>query len=449
MNEFRPIPCDEDAERLVLGSMLFEPSLIASVKDGLAASDFFVPAHQAIAEAMYHLVLSGEVALVALKNALSEGAQLAEVGGVEYLMRLITDCAFDTANIDYNARAVRSASVLRQLHSMGQAMTNDASRATTDDVDPLLEKYEDALFALDIRADRGDSLVGGEVAVNHAIRRADQVAAGEVLPGLATGFGHVDRVTGGMQCGDLWVLAGATSIGKTALALAITANVARAGGAVLFVSMEMDRQAIANRLLGAEAQIEGLRLRTGNLNEEEVASRKAAADAIAGWRFAILDKATTVGEIRIRARQMAAKWRKPLDMIVVDYLQLISPSSNGRQETRAQQVGALAAALKRLAMETSTPILVLSQLNREGVKGMSPPSIHTLKESGDTENTANVVLLLHSPAKAELDTAGRFVLWGRVAKARDGQTTLWPMNGHDGIKFGFRAACVRMESVTM
>lgn len=455
MNEFQTIPCNEEAERFVLGAMLLDPSLIPQVEDMLSPAHYFTPAHQVIADTMYELALSGEVHIMALRDALAETAQLEQIGGAEYLTRLVTDCGWDATNTAYHARAVRNAAVLRQLHSMGQALMSDASRATTDGVDELLQKYQSDLFALDIRADRGDSLVEVGQAARDAIRHADRVAAGEISPGLMTGFGHIDRIVGGAQPGDLWVLAGATSVGKTATALAITANVARAGGGVLYVSLEMDRQAIANRLLGAEAQIEGRRLRCGNLNEAELESRDAAAKAMAGWRLAILDKATTVGEIRIRARQMAAKWRKPLDLIVVDHLQLVSPPPGGRHETRAQQVGAIAGALKALAMETSTPILLLSQLNRESVKGKLLPSIHGLKESGDVENSASVVLLLHSPTtdaagKAETDiTTRRFILWARVAKARDAQTTQWPWNGQQGIKLAFRAECARMEVLTL
>ena len=444
------IPYEQEAEQLVLGAMLREESLIPTVKEKLAPRDFYGPAHQAIASAVFDLALAtGEVPLVALKNALLKHRQLEQIGGLDYLRRLIDDYGFDTANVTYNADIVRDASRLRQLSSLGQEITARAGRAIPDDLPDFLTDVYDQLFALDVQADGGDSLTPVSQAVSQAIIHADKVAAGELSAGVATGFGHIDRVTGSMQPGDLWVLAAATSIGKTAMALAIAANVARAGGTVLYISLEMDRRSIANRLLGAEAQIEGLRLRSGNLSKVEHASRKAAADEMAGWRLTISDRATNIGEIGIRARQMAAQWREPLSLIVVDHLQLLSSSRDGRGDTRAQEVGALAAALKGLAMATSTPILALSQLNRASVTGTGPPSIHALKESGDIENCANTVILLHRPADDDFDSAGRSILWGRVAKARDGQVTSWPTDGHEGIKLAFRTECVRLEPMTL
>jgi len=150
-------------------------------------------------------------------------------------------------------------------------------------------------------------------------------------------------------------------------------------------------------------------------------------------------------DIAIRARQLAQRWRRRLDLICVDYLQLLRPTTG---ETRAQQVGGIAWGLKDLAMSAGTPVLMLSQLNREGVKGQGPPSLYSLKESGDVENHSNAVILLHRPEPAQFDTDGAVIVWARVAKARDGLTTPWPKDGQ-GICLRFLPQYTRFEPLTL
>jgi replicative DNA helicase len=209
----------------------------------------------------------------------------------------------------------------------------------------------------------------------------------------------------------------------------------------------MNKRSLGFRLLQAQAKVSGNRLRIGNLDENERASVDAAQKMIDTWPLVIDDRAGTVGEIGLRARQTAARLGRPLALVIVDHLQLLKPTDG---ETRAQQVGAMAWGLKRLAMEQGCSVLLLSQLNRESVRTGAPPSVFALKESGDVENDSDAVILLHQPDPPQADTDGAMLIWLKVAKARDGQVTPWPFQDDPygpwrGIRVRFRPESTRFE----
>ena len=186
----------------------------------------------------------------------------------------------------------------------------------------------------------------------------------------------------------------------------------------------MTAESLANRILQGETRIAGHNIRTGNLDGIQVQERDCVRQMVASWKFSICASSMTVGQIATRARIFAAQLGQPLDLICVDYLQLMKPDGG---DTRAQEVSQIAWSLKTLAMELGVPVMALSQLNRAGVVNPDePPELHNLKESGDIENHANSVILLHRSKKAALDTAGAVPIWCRIAKCRDGLTTPWP-----------------------
>ncbi len=450
----KPVPHDTEAECSILGAMLRDESLIPDVRRVLRPEHFFTPENRIICEVLFALADGGNACLAAVKHELQATGQLAKVGrgptdeeGDAYLRELAEEWSGFSYSLDYDIKTIRDAFAQRELVSMAARMAQDAKSTPAHGAEGLIDKYQQELFNLDLRADTGSDVVMVGEAVAEAIEHADKVHAGEVSPGLSTGFSVIDRATGGMQAGDLWTLAGATSVGKTALAGAFVINAAQAGGGVLCVSAEMDNRAVANRFLQAYSGVEGSRLRCGNLDEDELEARSAAAADIEKWQFAIQTGAVTVGEITIRVRQLAKRWSKPLDLIVVDYLQLMKP---GGGDTRAQEVSAIAWGLKGLAMQTGTPILMLSQLSREGVKHETPPSLYALKESGDIENHSNVVLLLHKPVREQIDTDGVPILWLKIAKARDGMTTAWKdADGRPGIALRYKPGITRFEPSTL
>ena len=452
--EAKPVPHDLEAECAVLGAMLWDESVIPRVRRLVRPDHFFRPEHQTICEAIFTMLDKGDASLGAIKNQLAADGRLAGIGrdqteqdGITYLQELAQEWGQFPYHLDPDIKTLRDAAALRELVSLSQRMYEGAKTTAIHDAEAFLDKCQQELFALDLRADTGGDIILAGKAVAEAIEHADKVKAGEAPPGLLTGFGMIDRATGGMQPGDLWTLAGRTSVGKTAFALAIAANVAQQGGGVLCVSAEMDKRSLANRILQAHSRIDASRLRCGNIDEIEHKERAAAAAEIDKWRLAFQPRAATVGEIAIRARQLVMQWGKPLDLIVVDYLQLMKHSGG---DTRAQQVSGVAWGLKNLAMETGTPVLMLSQLSRQGVSYDTVPSLYTLKESGDIENHSNVVLLLHRPSPEQSDTDGAIIFWARIAKARDGRTTPWPdRGGAGGILLRFKPEITRFEPLTL
>jgi len=453
------IPADPVLERHVLGIALGGgDETVLALRDLIAPGDFFTPEHGQLFGAILAVQDSGapmELAAVAAelrRRGLMDkiGPDKTDAGGAAYVAELAEGYGFDTANARHYAERLHGLSARRELIRLAQSL-NVKARQPEADAAALVEAAQRDLYELGCGAgDPAEPVSAGE-AVAAAIARAEAVKAGEQRPGLPTGFGGIDRATGGMAPGDLWTLGAATSVGKTAFAHTVAACAAEEGGAVLIVSAEIDRLAVGNRLLAIVSGVDSSRLRAGNLDETEHAARQVAAERIAAWRLAVFDRAASVPEIAVRARLLSARWRRPLSLIVADYLQLMRPDPGPGRQTRAQEIGGIAWGLKQLAMDLGCPVLMLSQLNREGVKYEDdrPPGLYHLKESGDVENHSNVVLLLHRPRGIAPDGAGAWPVWTKVAKARDGRTTPWPSaTGYaaGSIVLRFRAACTRFEN---
>jgi len=448
------VPQDDLAERACLGAALLDGAE-AVVSLGLDASDFYAPAHAELWAVLVEMVRNGQgIDLVTVAGELLRRGLLGKIGrdgtdagGRDYLADLCETGGLQAATY---AEAVREAARRRRLIQTGRRL---ADRAAAPGQDTAAAIAADALADVaDVgeRGRRGAAVVSASDAVADALAHADAVARGDVPPGLLTGFRGIDLATGGLQPGDLWIVGAGTSVGKTAFALAVAAHAARAGEPVLFTSVEMTARQIAFRLLAMVSGVERGRLATGNLDEYEDGARAAAQREIASWPLDILAKAARVSEIRVRAGLTATR-RGRLGLLVADYLQLLPPEGG---DTRAQQVGAIAWGLKLLAMDLACPVLLLSQLNRAGLNAADdarPPSLTALKESGDVENHANAVLLLHNPADPVPDTAGATPIWCRVAKARDGLVTPWPAPRGQAavpgaITLRFRPELVRFET---
>jgi len=460
----RPVANDITAEKHLLGSLLAAEELIPDVKARLRPDHFFDPAHQRIFDALCHMASNDDATLVVVKNELAKRGELSQIGqggrdedGVAYLKGLAVDWGYGLGdNIKSSIDAIRATATLRKLDSMGQAMTRQARATAPHDADEMLKDFREQLFELSTGADADKAVVTGFDAAQEAIDYSEQVKRGDVPAGLTTGFGIIDRMlNGGFQPGDLITLAAATSIGKTAFGLTVAAHVAENKGSVFIVSAEMKRRALGFRLLQAGSGVESGRLRIANLDGQEAKARQDALDKLRWQKISIYDRAADVGTIKLRARQAAAKWHrdKPLSLIIVDYLQLLNPTEG---KTRAEQVGAMAWRLKQVAMDLQAPILLLSQLNRESVKGSQQdgrrekkPALFDLKESGDVENSSNAVILLHRPSPIQLTEDGARIVWCKIAKARDGITTPWYDQDDRGIRLKFWPAITRFDPLTL
>ncbi len=419
-------PHSLDAERSVLGAMLIDPDHIITARSVVSASDFFRVAHQTVYAAILALFdRKVRPDIVTLINALREGQTLEDVGGPAYVSALVDGIPF-TTNVTYYAGIVRAHSLKRQLIQTARSLEG-AAQNTDATVDELLDTAQAALST--IGAAQGSDLTNGTTLASEATAWLGDVQArrqkGRSLSGVSSGLRDLDMLTDGFQPGDLIVIAARPSQGKTALALQLALS---CDGPVAFFSLEMRRAQLATRALAWLARIDGWSLRTGRLADTEYERVSRALTSLADSGLAIDDASDlTVWQIRSKARRW--KVQHGLSMVVIDYLQLVTPASNKRrQQNREQDVAAMSRSLKGLAKDLEVPVILLAQLNR-AVEGRSDaiPKLSDLRESGAIEQDADLVLFLHRPGgKSVKDEGEAHVI---LAKQRNGPigtvTTIW------------------------
>jgi replicative DNA helicase len=426
-------PQSIEAEMCLLGSMLLDPTGTAAIASTVNVGQFYRPAHGLVFTAILALQrASSPVDIVFVRNELERTGNLAKVGGVEYIVQLAEGVP-NAANAEYYAKIVTEKATLREIIVMGNSLSSEAFEPGAD-VEELIRRARDKVYSLTTGETSKATAVDMWRAAEEAAKRADDIKAGLIAPGLLTGIPRVDQVTGGMQPGDLWVLGGSTSSGKTALAVQFAGNTAEAGEGALCISAEMTRHQYANRVMQSRGQIDGWALRTGELNDWQRQTRVEIIEQLKTRHFAIVDRSQNMAEVQAHAQVLGMRWGRCPRLIVVDYLQLMR-SMGG--DNRAQEVSGIAWACKEMAMKLECSVLLLSQLDRTATKGHSGhPTIHNLKESGDIENHANVILLMHR-LKDDLDLDGTTPVHLRVAKSRDGERTPWPPE-NGGISLRFR-----------
>ncbi|MDD3695325.1 MAG: replicative DNA helicase [Lentisphaeria bacterium] len=396
LNLDRPKPHNEAAEKAVLGAMLLESNAAASAIAALRFENaFYRPAHQTIFNAMLELSSSkGEAGMdvVLLTDHLSKSARLEEVGGPSYLA-MLADAVPTAANIEYYAEIVKQNAILRRIiSSCSQAIMKcyDAE----DNVKELLDQIESSIFEVtQMNESRDLQLI--QPLVVEAIEYLNKIFSGQAeVMGLKTGFHQLDQAITGLRPGELFVLAARPSIGKTALALNMAANIGLSNPAVPvgFFSLEMPAQQLVLRLISSEAKT-GIARFINRVPPRSVLNNiKEAASRLRNSRMVIDDTgAIDILELRAKARRM--KSREDVGVIFIDYLQLIRVEA-GRNANRENEVAKISGSLKALAKELNIPIVVLAQLNRQAEQG-ERPKLSNLRESGAIEQDADVVALLH------------------------------------------------------
>lgn len=454
MNDNHTIPFEKGAEAQVLGAMLYGPEPIAAVRNILTAEMFFDPVHQTIYEVFCLMSDNGDALDLAstsqefrrrgLLDKIGQGTD--ELAGSDYLVDLMQSIP-DSCNAGYYAEKVYAAATKRDLIRLANTLHDDACEPMAEVAD-LVSEHQQQFYAV-IQAQRritGRAKAG--VGMDTAYDRNEAVRRGEATPGLSTGFPGIDRpIRGGLHNGELIILAADTARGKSSLALNMATHIAEAGGRVLFVSAEMEAPENGNRLLASLSGIDGNRLSAGGYNEQEHEEILATRHRLVRENLEFLSKSCTAGEIVSEAQAMITEGQGELAAIFVDYLQLMTPDNP--KDNKAQQIGHLAWSFKRAAMDLSVPIIVLSQLSREHSRANRPPALHDLKESGDIENAANVVLFLWKHPDQGQDTDGSEIIYARIAKCRNGQTTLWPKPGEQvpgAISLRFKPHLTRFET---
>src|SRR4051812_26050835 len=419
----RPLPHNMEAERSVLGAILIHNDAFNQAAEVLNPRDFYRDAHRRIFEKMVQLSERGNaIDFVTLKEELSRSGELDEVGGPAYVASLVDGLPHGT-NVENYARIVREKSTLRNLIYSANKILATAYEA---ELEPnlILDEAEQSIFAI-----AEDRVRAGFVSMRQlahssfeTIERAHERK--QLITGVPSGFTDLDELTAGFQPGDLIIIAARPSVGKTALALNVAQHVGtKTGRTVGVFSLEMSKEQLFLRMLTSEAHIDSHRLRTGFLVESDWGRLSHALGTLSEAKIYIDDSpGMGVLEMRAKARRLVAE--HGLDLLIVDYIQLMQ--GRGRFENRTLELASISRALKQLAKELSVPIVILSQLSRAPeARSDHRPMLSDLRESGALEQDADLVILLFRPDQyPDVKPEDENVAELNVAKQRNGPTGL-------------------------
>ncbi len=372
--------------------MLLEHATAVRGLDLLIAKDFFREAHRMILAGMGRLVTQATVVdFVTLKNELDRTGELDEVGGPAYLTALVDGLPRGT-NLPHYIDIVRELRRRRDLVFVGTRIADQAYAGV--DTSAVLLGHSDEWLAEIAGGAVAVELVGMDVALPGFLDVLEhRVKHKHALLGLSTGLPSLDDLTCGLVPGEMTILAAMTGAGKTALGLNIAETAARAGVGVVYASLEMSRQELQYRIASTVSRVELIKVRKGWLNDVELEAVCLAMTETARWPLYIDETSVvTVRELRARCRRLAAD--RPIGLIVVDYIQLLTSESTRRDGTRAEDVAQMSRGLKLLGRELKVPILVLSQFSRAPEKLKRRPQLSDLRDSGALEQDADVVWLL-------------------------------------------------------
>jgi replicative DNA helicase len=390
----RTLPSSPDSERIILGSILLDNALIAQAVELLEVEDFYSPLHRRIFRAMIALFESDEkIEPILVAEEIKKEGALDAIGGVTTIANLAYGLPH-FADIGQYAKVVKDKAMMRNLIRVCAQISNEALSEEEDATD-VIDNAERMIFALsDSRTRQG--FVPVKQLAESVLKKVQDYASRDThaLTGLATGFRDLDSQTSGLQKTDLIIVAARPSMGKTAFCLTLAQNAAIQEKAVVAVfSLEMSREQLVMRMLSSEARIDAHRFRTGFISRDEWPRLADAIASLSESKIFIDDTpGISVLEMRAKARRLLSEQKK-LDLIVVDYLQLMSGSK--RSESRQQEVSQISRDLKSLAKELEVPIVALSQLSRAPELRNPPrPLMSDLRESGSIEQDADVVAFI-------------------------------------------------------
>ena len=391
----RSLPNSSEAERAILGGVIIDNGLISQAIELLKPEDFYVPSHRRIFIAMIALFERGaEINPILIGEELKKENALESVGGISFITNLTYGLPRATS-ISHYAKVVRGKSMLRQLIKAANKITQEALEGE-DEPEVILDHAEQAIFELADERIRQGFVHVKPVAEQLLEKVQEMEGRAAVLTGLTTGFSDLDKMTSGLQRADLIIVAARPSMGKTSFAMMLAENAAINAGAVVGVfSLEMSKEALVMRMLCSQGNIDAQRFRNGFLTRPEWAQIAKSLGVLAETRIYLDDTpGISVLEMRAKARRLAAE-QKQLDLIIVDYLQLMSGPAR-RVESRQQEVSQISRELKGLAKELNVPLVALSQLSRAPEsRSDHRPQLADLRESGALEQDADVVAFIY------------------------------------------------------
>jgi replicative DNA helicase len=437
-------------EEAVLGALMMDREAAGIVSDLLTPEAFYTPAHQAIYCSILRLhERQHPVDLLTVTEELRKCGELDTAGGSYYLVELTSRVA-STANIEYHSRIILQKHIQRQIIATGTRMVKDGYEDTVDCFEAL-QHAEQGLFAITQNTLSRSSAKAGSIAFS-TFKQIEQNAlksrASAGITGIAAGIVEVDALTGGWQNSDLVILAARPGMGKTGFALSAALNAAKCGAPVAFFSLEMANPQLVMRMMAMLGEVSGHKMRDGSLSDEELMTLAAAADRIENLPIYLDDTpAISVPEMRAKCRRL--KRQHDIQLVIVDYLQLMTLAPAGlenKNANREQEVAGISRALKALAKELNVPVIALSQLSRavETRGGAKRPQLSDLRDSGGVEQDADIVSFIYRPEYYGIleDEAGeslRGIAEVIFAKNRHGDT--------DTVKVKFEKQFTRFSSL--
>jgi replicative DNA helicase len=392
-------PQSIEAEEAVLGGILLDNQAFERAGEILDDEDFYRESHRRIWRALVELDQRREPAdVITVTECLKRRGDLDAVGGAAAIAELV-DRTATAANVGLYARIVKEKSILRGLVDVASDVVGRAMTGNTGDVEQFLDEAENAVYRISERRVRaGFSKV--EQVIVHSIEHIQKLyEKQELVTGVPTGFYEIDKLTSGFQGGDLIIVAGRPSMGKSALATNMGQAAAEAGYPVALFSLEMSKESLVLRMLCGEARVDGQKVRTGHLGKREMPMLAMAASRLAEIPFYIDDTpALSVMEVRSRARRLmrdvGARTEGVRGLIIVDYLQLMR--ANRDVDSREQEISMISRSLKGLAKELDVPVIALSQLNRQvESRADKRPMLSDLRESGAIEQDADLIVFVY------------------------------------------------------
>jgi len=435
----KAVPSNPEAEEAVLGSLLIDPDGVLKVASFLESEDFYRERNGWIYRAILDLHERREQAdFVTLCDELERRNLLQEVGGASYITQLINNVPSAAYAEHYGHIVERTATLRRLIDAAGQIAALAYEEA--QEVDEVVDRAEQIVFGVAERRIRRD-LVPVRQVMHDVVDRVDYLHRhqGQIL-GVPSGFTYLDRLLGGFQKSDLIILAARPAVGKTSLALNFALNAARRFRKVVaYFSLEMSAEQLVLRLLSTETGIDQQRLRRGEIEDHEWDVIMAAAGELSGTMLFIDDTpAMSALELRTKARRLQAE--HGLDLIVVDYLQLMR--GDNRSENRVQEISYISRALKGLARELEAPVIALSQLSRAiESRADHKPMLSDLRESGSIEQDSDIVMFIYREDMSKDNSDKKNIADIIVAKHRNGPT--------DTIPLFFRKELTKFENLEM
>lgn len=415
-------PHSAQAEEAVLSGVFLNPSVINEILDVLSPDDFYMPANRYVFEAFLDLFnRNSEIDIVMVSDWLQNHKRLEDAGGAIRLAEL-SQSVVSGANAPHYAKIVRDKSVLRALID-SSARTISACYDTVNDVSALLDKAEQDVFAISEKSNTRTYSSAGALlnnVVNTIIERCDKNGA---TTGLTTGYMQLDSMTGGLQPSDLIIIAARPSMGKTAFALNIALRAAFYNNASVAVfSLEMSKESLLERLLCARAHVELGKVRKGLMDADDWEQLNQAAGELSESHI-IIDDSSMLSPLELRARCRRIKAEHGLDLVLVDYLQLMHSSRN---DSRELEISDISRNLKALAKELNIPVIALSQLNRKNEERTDKrPQLSDLRESGAIEQDADLIMFIHRQDyynKSKPDAVKTGIAEIIISKHRNGPT---------------------------